>query len=134
MLLLILVKPFSSFTLPVSFFFRDYKIARQSRRQIDVLCAFKIFLQRWIFRPTKRSLTENSTLEENSSPKMVSVPNIVPASSRRYQEGSKNFGMRLHFHHFETSLLVLLKCKHPKNENDRTNGSKKFNLGLTSVL
>ena len=44
LLLLILVKPFSSFTLPASFFFRAYKLARQPRRQIDVLCAFKIFL------------------------------------------------------------------------------------------
>ena len=26
----------------------------------------------------------------------------------------ESFGRRLHFHHFETSLLVLLKCKHPK--------------------
>ena len=46
----------------------------------------------------------------------------------------ESFGRRLHFHHFETSLLVLLKCKHPKKWKRQTNGSKKVILALTSVL
>ena len=49
LLLLILVKPFSSFTLPASFFFRDYKIARQPRRQIEFCVRSKSFCKDGFF-------------------------------------------------------------------------------------
>ena len=49
LLLLILVKPFSSFTLPASFFFRAYKLARQPRRQIVFCVRSKSFCKDGFF-------------------------------------------------------------------------------------
>ena len=112
LLLLILVKPFSSFILTASFFFRAYKLSRQKSDWCFV-CVQNLFVKMDFsssktishrkFHSVRKFFTKDGVRSKHLSCIFAKVPG-------RYE----SFGRRLHFHHFETSLLVLLKCKHPK--------------------